>query len=219
MRFLFSTLPGLGHFFPIVPLAWAARAAGHDVLIATTSKPGGERTSGPAGGRRGPRHRRHGGLPYHAGKERGVSFAQGDLSAEMLTRFLVCSLRSATGWPTGRSRWLARGSRTSLSIRPSGGAGHWRQRCCPSPQCCMGSGWDLGGAHPFNRVVFRAMRPASSATASRASRTALSPSSTPPPSMQGHDRPPAWSIRYVPYNEGARSPTGSCNRLPGPASA
>ena len=26
MRFLFSTLPGLGHFFPIVPLAWAARA-------------------------------------------------------------------------------------------------------------------------------------------------------------------------------------------------
>src|SRR5213595_2083268 len=35
MRLLFSTFPGLGHFFPIVPLAWAARAAGHETLIVT----------------------------------------------------------------------------------------------------------------------------------------------------------------------------------------
>jgi L-noviosyl transferase len=39
MRFLFSTLPGLGHFFPIVPLAWGVRAAGHDVVVAPPSRP------------------------------------------------------------------------------------------------------------------------------------------------------------------------------------
>lgn len=36
MKILFTTFPGLGHFFSIVPLAWAARAAGHEVLIITT---------------------------------------------------------------------------------------------------------------------------------------------------------------------------------------
>lgn len=35
MRVLFAVVPGLGHLFPTVPLAWALRAAGHDVLVAT----------------------------------------------------------------------------------------------------------------------------------------------------------------------------------------
>jgi UDP:flavonoid glycosyltransferase YjiC (YdhE family) len=35
MRVLFVSLPGIGHAFPGVPLAWALRAAGHDVLMAT----------------------------------------------------------------------------------------------------------------------------------------------------------------------------------------
>lgn len=34
MRVLFSTLPSYGHFYPMVPLASALRAAGHDVLVA-----------------------------------------------------------------------------------------------------------------------------------------------------------------------------------------
>lgn len=34
MRVLFTTLPAAGHFYPMVPLAWALRAAGHDVLVA-----------------------------------------------------------------------------------------------------------------------------------------------------------------------------------------
>ncbi len=34
-RILFVTLPGLGHLFPLIPLAWALRSAGHKVLIAT----------------------------------------------------------------------------------------------------------------------------------------------------------------------------------------
>jgi calicheamicinone 4-hydroxyamino-4,6-dideoxy-alpha-D-glucosyltransferase len=34
MRALFTSTPGIGHAFPLVPLAWAMRAAGHEVLFA-----------------------------------------------------------------------------------------------------------------------------------------------------------------------------------------
>jgi L-demethylnoviosyl transferase len=34
MRVLFTTIPGCGHLFPMVPLAWALRCAGHQVLVA-----------------------------------------------------------------------------------------------------------------------------------------------------------------------------------------
>jgi L-demethylnoviosyl transferase len=35
MRVLFTSLPGIGHMFPMVPLAWALQASGHTVLVAT----------------------------------------------------------------------------------------------------------------------------------------------------------------------------------------
>jgi len=35
MRVLFVSLPSIGHLLPLVPLAWAARAAGHEVLVAS----------------------------------------------------------------------------------------------------------------------------------------------------------------------------------------
>jgi UDP:flavonoid glycosyltransferase YjiC (YdhE family) len=37
MRVLITTPPGIGHIFPAVPTAWALRAAGHDVILATSS--------------------------------------------------------------------------------------------------------------------------------------------------------------------------------------
>lgn len=36
MRILFTTVGLSGHFFPLVPLAWACRCLGHEVLVATT---------------------------------------------------------------------------------------------------------------------------------------------------------------------------------------
>jgi UDP:flavonoid glycosyltransferase YjiC (YdhE family) len=38
LRVLFSVSPGIGHLFPLIPLAWAFRAAGHDVLVATAGE-------------------------------------------------------------------------------------------------------------------------------------------------------------------------------------
>lgn len=35
MRVLFVTVPAAGHIFPLVPLAWALRADGHEVLVAS----------------------------------------------------------------------------------------------------------------------------------------------------------------------------------------
>ncbi|MCO1580093.1 DUF1205 domain-containing protein [Crossiella sp. SN42] len=36
MRVLFTSSAGLGHLFPMIPTAWALRAAGHEVRVATT---------------------------------------------------------------------------------------------------------------------------------------------------------------------------------------
>jgi len=38
VRILFAAAPAYGLLLPVVPLAWAARAAGHEVLLATTSE-------------------------------------------------------------------------------------------------------------------------------------------------------------------------------------
>ena len=34
---LFAVSPGIGHLFPTIPLAWALRGAGHEVLVATAA--------------------------------------------------------------------------------------------------------------------------------------------------------------------------------------
>jgi UDP:flavonoid glycosyltransferase YjiC (YdhE family) len=42
MRVLVTTSPGLGHIFPTISLAWAFRAAGHEVLMATSGRSAGD---------------------------------------------------------------------------------------------------------------------------------------------------------------------------------
>jgi UDP:flavonoid glycosyltransferase YjiC (YdhE family) len=38
MRVLFTCQPALPHLYPLVPLAWACRSAGHEVRIASEAK-------------------------------------------------------------------------------------------------------------------------------------------------------------------------------------
>ncbi|MFB9926801.1 glycosyl transferase, partial [Amycolatopsis halotolerans] len=38
MKILFASAPGYGLTLPLIPVVWAARAAGHDVLLATTAE-------------------------------------------------------------------------------------------------------------------------------------------------------------------------------------
>jgi UDP:flavonoid glycosyltransferase YjiC (YdhE family) len=47
VRILFASAPGYGLTLPLIPLVWAARAAGHEVLLATTSEMA---TVGPSAG-------------------------------------------------------------------------------------------------------------------------------------------------------------------------
>jgi hypothetical protein len=51
MRALFVAGPGVGHVFPMVPLAWALRGRGHDVLVATAGPGPGRGECGAVGGR------------------------------------------------------------------------------------------------------------------------------------------------------------------------
>jgi len=46
MRVLFTTLPLVGHLFPVVPLAWAMQCAGDEVLVATSSEQFAQRITG-----------------------------------------------------------------------------------------------------------------------------------------------------------------------------
>jgi UDP:flavonoid glycosyltransferase YjiC (YdhE family) len=38
VKILFAVAPGYGLMLPVVPLIWAARVAGHEILVATTSQ-------------------------------------------------------------------------------------------------------------------------------------------------------------------------------------
>lgn len=70
MRILFASAPGYGLTLPLIPLIWGARAAGHEVLLATTSEMA---TVGP-----------HAGLPvYDVHPDRDV---WGDLMARVTGR-------------------------------------------------------------------------------------------------------------------------------------
>jgi UDP:flavonoid glycosyltransferase YjiC (YdhE family) len=91
---------------------------------------------------------------------------------------------------------------------PIGGAGPLVASLLSIPAVLHGFGLGPGAElTQLAGLVFQAMRPAFErhGLSGEPDRPVAILDPT-PPSMQGHDRPPAWSIRYVPYNGGGALP-------------
>ncbi|MFN2569182.1 MAG: nucleotide disphospho-sugar-binding domain-containing protein [Candidatus Dormibacteria bacterium] len=210
MRMLFSTLPGLGHFFPIVPLAWGARAAGHDVLIATTSE--ALEASGRAG------------LPavdvapglnvpqvFQRMQERtGRSFLfTRDALSDAIVQAISGAFAEISDRMADRTVAVVRSWQPDMVVHtPIGGAGPLAATMRSIPAVLHGFGLGPAGrVTQLVNLVFQGMKPTFE-------RHGLPGEVAPPlavidptpPSMGGPDRLPAWPVRYVPYNEGGALP-------------
>jgi len=189
---MFSTSPGFGHFLPVVPLAWAARAAGHEVLVAATGA--ALQASGRAGlpavdVRPGPR------------SERGP-----------VTSALGCGTLPALQVAMPDDRMVARMISAVESWQPDVVVTEFNDFMAPTaaalrsiPVVLHGLGLLHTGstafgppppvASAFERLGVRVAPPAAAAVVD-----------TCPPSMRDPDRPAAWPMRYVPYCGGGDLP-------------
>ena len=220
MRILFAAPPSYGVLLPIVPLTWAARAAGHEVTLATTSSmtevaahaglsvidvfPDRERWAALTGWRQRPE-----GLPADAPPEVRAALAarapfpmftatmtDGTLAA---ARDFAADLIVTTGdHPAGLLAGAAigqpvleMGNRVSWSARDAS----WKQRPAMVPDGVLQPLRErLGIRFPQPEVIAR-----------------IDPR---PPSMGGlvcdepdtDDGVPWWGMQYVPYNGGAVVP-------------
>jgi len=204
MKVLFVTLPGLGHFFPVVPLAWALRAAGHEVLFVT-----GYRALDACG---------QAGLPAVdacPGAEFTPPHGPGDL--RLLRDPFSGPQAGAVAGMFGRINDLM-ADRTVMTAR------WWKpDLIVHTPFCLAGAlaaalgsveavvhGFGLVSAAltaRFNELIYEAAR-------SAFERHGLAHPPGPPAavidtcprSMREPGRPPGWASRYVPYNGGGRVP-------------
>jgi UDP:flavonoid glycosyltransferase YjiC (YdhE family) len=207
MRIIIATSPGIGHLFPTVTTAWALRAAGHDVILAT-------------GG--------HHDLAAHAGlhvvdTSPGVDFGkvfrgltagapepgdrlghQLDVVAKMFAEVSRHSIEHTVE--------LARTWRPDLVLfSPLQGAGPLAAQVARVPAIAHtigvaqpGALWTLVAKHlaeDYERFGVRPTEPSAVLDVS-------------PPSLRAPDAD-GWSMRYVPYNGGATLPDwllATCDR-------
>ncbi|WP_199621249.1 nucleotide disphospho-sugar-binding domain-containing protein [Paenibacillus alkalitolerans] len=204
MKILFTSFPGLGHFLPVVPLAWAARAAGHEVLVVTT---------GPAVEASG-----RAGLPtVEASPEVDIMAAiQKSAVQSFQDPFSSANLAITSKWMAEISHYtadrtvqIARSWKPDVIVQtPFEAAGSLAATLLSVPTLVHGFGiLSLGKMSGFMNLIYEAMRPVSE----RIGLTGdlVRPSAiidTCPPSMRESDRPPAWFVRYVPYNGGGLLP-------------
>jgi UDP:flavonoid glycosyltransferase YjiC (YdhE family) len=210
MRILFTTSPGLGHFFPIVPLAWAVRATGHEVLIASTNR--AVEASGRAG------------LP-------AVDVVPGiDITD------VFCSRRERLGAssamfrdPFSTATWATAAALfAEISDKMADGivqvAGSWRPHLVvhtpleaagplaaallsvPAVRHEFGLR-PVGGVTGLMDLLYQAMRPTYQRHGLAGEPAQPAAVVDPcPPSMREPDRPTAWAVRYVLYNGGGALP-------------
>ena len=206
MKILFSTGPGLGHFLPVVPLAWAARAAGHDVIMVTTGpaiqacasaglpaidalpdfnfKDIAKRNRKDVQRFRDPFS--DAALPLVAEMMAGISDKMADRTVEM-----------AKSWKPD-----------SIVHTPFNANGSLVATLLSIPTVVQGFGLlSIGKLTGLTDLIYENMRPAcarNGVTSELVRPAAII--DTCPPSMREPDRPSAWFCRYVPYNGGGRLP-------------
>jgi UDP:flavonoid glycosyltransferase YjiC (YdhE family) len=201
MRILFVSFPGLGHFFPIVPLAWAARTAGHEVLVAT---------AGPA-------------LP--ASRDAGLPTIDCARGVDVMAN-LASGVAVARGLPDSeRIKHVARGMAhindamadalldaarrfrpTAIVSTPLSVVGELVAAALDVPLFIHGLGLTIGGRSPIEELIPQLL-------GETAARLGVSGRAKPfahldacPPSMSVKELPGAWPMRLLPYNGGAIVP-------------
>lgn len=235
MRILFTTFVGLGHFFPLVPLAWAARAAGHDVLFVSAGPPveACARAGLPAvdaapgldlmqmmRGRREAWARQ--GLP-----EGASPFAQDPLSRPEWRPRIAARLAEVGGRMLDGTVDAARAWRPDLVVHtPLEAAGPVAAAILGVPRVLHGLGpaalrpGARGGVQDMASLISEALRPA----AERHGWAGPVPAPAAavdicPPSMRpegGAADGVAWTARYIPYNGGGALPGWLLESAPRP---
>ncbi|QYR22259.1 DUF1205 domain-containing protein [Paenibacillus sp. sptzw28] len=206
MKILFTSFPGLGFFLPIVPFVWAARAAGHEVLVVTT---------GPAVDASG-----RAGLPtVEASPDvdimgkllKGGSSVKGirdPFSSENMQS--VASMMAQVSKHTAdRTVEVTRSWKPDVIVQtPFDVAGSLAASLLSIPTVIHGFGiLSAGKMSNMTDLIYEELRPVCERYGVTGER--LRPNAiidTCPPSMRELDRPSAWFVRYVPYNGGGALP-------------
>lgn len=219
MRVLFTASPALGHMFPMIPLAWACRAAGHEVLVATAG-PGLEAATGA-------------GLiavDTAPGTDFGSIFGKNtgtvaDRAAEMRRRGRAIAEQNATPdfvlarFGTISALLATRTLRIAQEWRPDAivysrlqGGGLLAARCLGVPAIEHGFGFTREEDLPHRFLPHLAKIFAEHGA--DLALPELRQLHVAPPSMTTAPRETSTDIRYVPYNQGAVLPP-ELTRRPG----
>lgn len=199
MRALVTSSPGLGHALAPVPLAWAARAAGHSVLLAC---------SGPALEAAG-----RAGLPasdVHPGGDVGVVLAEEEAKAAAQGGDMAAFVGGLFGGVSDRVAdavvELARAWRPDLVIHtPLEYAGPLAAAALDVPAVVCGFGFPVPGVLA-DAVAGRLHGAAARAGVTGWPRPPAARLDPTPPSMRLPGAAEGWPIRYVPYNGGGGLP-------------
>jgi hypothetical protein len=213
VRVLFAVSPGIGHLFPTIPLAWALRGAGHEVLVATAAEsveaavraglPAVE-TAPPSaiaaifGAATGPPDER-----ARRMSERGQRIAEAGHEVHELLLRTFGQVSAATAATTAE---VARRWRPDLVVHSRlQGAGMAAASALGVP--AVEHGFNLQSEHDLAARFLPHL--------AEAYERAGAPLALPPGRAVIHVAPPemmlgpagaAWSMRYVPYNAGGELP-------------
>jgi UDP:flavonoid glycosyltransferase YjiC (YdhE family) len=209
MKVLFTSFPGLGHFLPVVPLAWALRAAGHEVLVVTTGQ--AVEASNQAGL---PTVDASPGLDLMAiatgsrGKDAAKAFRGDPFSGDNMARTAEW-MSEVSNQMADRTIQTARAWKPDLIVHtPLDAIGPLAAALLSIPSVVQAFGiLSFGSITDFVNLIYETVRPAGERNGvSGGPARPAAVIETCPPSMQQPDHTDAWFVRYVPYNGGGELP-------------